>query len=102
MNSFIKFDLQNAEILLSMAVMNALNDLETGSESTIHLGKIVKYSIIVECLEKRGYHHSDQYDYFRGTTEFYDYWYFPNDEDKCLCIEGSVMGSETIISIQDE
>lgn len=101
MNGFVSFDLKNGSDFIRLGIMNILSALENNEIKTINLGDTVKYSIIIKCLEERGYHHTDQYDYLSNTSEFYDYWEFPNDKNKCICIEGSVLDNKpTIISIQ--
>ena len=52
MNKYIKTDLQDSIKLMRIAIMNALNDIETGEETRINLGPYISQPLLIECLQE--------------------------------------------------
>ena len=52
MNKYIKTDLRDSVKLMKIAIMNALNDIETGEETKINLGCYVPQPLFLECLQE--------------------------------------------------
>lgn len=52
MNKYIKTDLQDSIKLMRIAIMNALNDIETGEEIRINLGPYISQPLLSECLQE--------------------------------------------------
>lgn len=107
MNKYIKSDIEQAMSFLTVAINNALNDIETGEETNIRLGNHVPFSLVVELAEKRGWEPwSDTLDedFFTNGWES-DCWYdmrLPNSDIKVV-ISGSLWcGQKTTISIAED
>ena len=52
MNKYIKTDLHDSVKLMKVAIMNALNDIETGEEVRINLGPYISQTLLSECLQE--------------------------------------------------
>jgi len=52
MNKYIKTDLRDSIKLMKIAIMNALNNIETGEETKINLGCYIPQSLFLECLQE--------------------------------------------------
>lgn len=52
MNKYIKTDLQDSIKLMRVAIMNALNDIDTGEETRINLGPYISQPLLSECLQQ--------------------------------------------------
>lgn len=55
MNKFIEYDVHNGILQLKCAIMNALNDIESGNETLINLGEHIPFSLILECVQDLGW-----------------------------------------------
>lgn len=101
MNKYIKTDIEQAMILLKIAINNALSDLETGEEKEICFGCALPLQLIIQCAEDRGWEDDHDDDWTNGWE--YDYWYrmISPDEKKYLNISGSLLNGNTSINISD-
>lgn len=85
MNKFIKSDLEAAEKYMKAAIMNALNDIDTGEEDKIVFGQNLSWNLFNKCLEEAKWKHNLRVDF---DTDGYEYWTSPSG--KYCCIQGSL------------
>ena len=52
MNKYIKTDLRDSIKLMKIAIMNALNNIESGEETKINLGCYISQPLFLECLQE--------------------------------------------------
>ena len=98
MNKYIKTDIEQAIVLLKIAINNALVDLETGREKEIHFGCSLPLLLIIHCAEDRGWEDAHDDDWTNGYEVDYSYRMInPNIKDKCLGISGSLLCGNTYI-----
>lgn len=82
MNKYIKTDLQDSIKLMRVAIMNALNDIETGEETRINLGPYISQPLFIECLQETNW---------KIENEDYDSYYYevktPTDKKVIINLE---------------
>lgn len=61
MNKYIKSDIKDATTLMKAAIMNALNDIESGTESFIDLGSYISHRLFLECLKEAKWGVEDEF-----------------------------------------
>lgn len=67
MNKYINTDLRDSIKLMRIAIMNALNDIETGEETIINLGPYISQPLFIECLQEADW---------KIENEDYDSYYY--------------------------
>ena len=45
MNKYIKFDIENAKSYMKVALMNSMNDIDIGNETSIDLGRNISWNL---------------------------------------------------------
>lgn len=55
MNKFIPYDIHNGLLQLKCAIMNALNDINSGEEKEIDLGEYIPETLVFHCLVNSGW-----------------------------------------------
>lgn len=59
MNKYIKYDLEDATTQMRVAIMNALDNINSGECKEISLGKYISGALLLECLEDSKWSNSD-------------------------------------------
>lgn len=90
MNKYIKTNLEQAISYMKIAIINALNDIDTGEEEEIDLGQNISWNLFYNCLQEAGWKQDELTDFETNGWEvdFWNYWISPSG--KCCCIEGSL------------
>ena len=45
MNKYIKFDIENAKTYMKLALMNSMNNIDIGNETSIDLGRNISWNL---------------------------------------------------------
>lgn len=107
MDKYIKSDIEQGIKYLKTGIMNALVNIEKGTETSIILGDYVPFSLVIECAEERGWRpwEDDSSDDFDTNGWEVDCWYnmcLPNSETK-VTISGCLWkGQKTTIEINED
>lgn len=81
MNKYIKTDLEQAEILMKSAIMNALHDIDSGEEIKIDLGPNISWNLFYKCLQEADWQPDQSYDPISTNgweVDFFTYWISPS------------------------
>jgi len=102
MNKYIKTDIEQGFKYLKTGVMNALSDLENGTEKEINFEFPVPLQLVIDCAEERGWKDDHDDDWTNGWEVDYCYLMIhPDIEDKYLAISGSLLQGKTVISLEN-
>lgn len=92
MNKYIKTDLEQGFQYLKSGVMNALADIESGSEEEIILDGPIALSFIIKCAKERGWKEDPNMDWDWTNGWEVDYFYYMITPNKQLVgIYGSLL-----------
>ncbi len=101
MNKYIKTDIENAVIQMKAAIMNALNDIDSGEEREIDLGKNISGNLLYNCLKEARWKRDSDFELNGWESDFFINWISPSG--KLVLIQGSLWcGVEYKLTVQDE
>lgn len=87
MNKYIKFDIENAKAYMKLALMNSMNNIDIGDETSIDLGRNISWNLFYYCLIKAGWKLDREIEINGPEYNFLSHWTSPTN--KKVIISGS-------------